>query len=95
MTPLAPPSAGAHIGNMGSEREDAVRRALDLFPGSLRALGREAGLSYRLLGMIRDGDRSATPEVVRALADALDRLGDRHRDAARVLRGSLDDGGGQ
>lgn len=89
---LAPSSLRTHIGNMSNEREDAVRRALELFPGSLRALGREAGVSYRLLGMIRDGDRSATPQTVEVLAGALEQLRDRHDEAARVLRNSLQKG---
>ena len=79
----------SHIGNMSPEQEDAVRRALELFPGSLRALGREAGVSYRLLGMIRDGQRTATTETVEALADAFERLRDRHDEGARILRESL------
>ena len=73
------------------EQEDAVRRALELFSGSLRALGREAGVSYRLLGMIRDGQRTATRATVEALAEAFERLRDRHDEAARVLRESLNE----
>lgn len=88
---LAPASSRTHSGDMSMEREDAVRRALKLYPGSLRSLGREAGLSYRLLGKIRDGDRSATPRTVEALAGALERLRDRHDEAANVLRDSLQD----
>ncbi|MBI4540276.1 MAG: hypothetical protein HY704_12295 [Gemmatimonadetes bacterium] len=43
-------------------------------------------MSHRLLMLIRDGERTATPRVVAALADALERLAGRHAEAARVLR---------
>jgi hypothetical protein len=66
-----------------------VGEAAVIAPESLRALANEAGVSARLLAMIRDGQRSATPRVVAALADALERLGKRNTDAARVLRESL------
>jgi hypothetical protein len=69
--------------------EDAVRRALELAPGSIRALAQEAGISPRLLRMIRDGERTATPRVVAALASACDRMADHSAAAARVLRESL------
>jgi len=86
---LAPQASCAHHGNMSPEREDAVREALAIYPGSLRALAREAGISYRLIGMIRSGERSATPTTVEALAGAFERLRDRHADAARILRHTL------
>jgi uncharacterized protein HemY len=70
-------------------REDAIRRAMDLFPGSILALGREAGVSSRLLRMIRDGERPATPRVTAYVAAALERLGERHDEAARILRDAL------
>ena len=71
-------------------REDAVRRALELFPDSTLALGREAGVSGRLLRMIRDGERSATPRVTEAVAEAMERLAGRHSEAARILRDALE-----
>lgn len=74
---------------MDGNLEDAVRAALELAPGSLRALAREAGLSEALLRRIRDGTRTATPETVGKVAGALERLRDRHDEAARVLRDSL------
>ena len=76
---------------MSPKREDAVRRALELYPDSIRALAREAGVSYRLLGKIKDGSRSATPATVEALVGALERLRDRHDEAARVLRESFNE----
>ncbi len=69
--------------------ENAVRRALELHPGSLRALAREAGLSHRLLVLIRGGERRATPATVEALAGALERMAGAQAEAARVLRDSL------
>lgn len=80
---------------MDGVREDAVRRASELAPGSVRALADEAGVSEGLLRFIRDGQRSATPAVVEALAAALERLSERHADAARILRDSLREGGEQ
>ena len=79
---------------MEQRREDAVRRALELYPGSLRALAREAGLSHRLLGYIRDGERSATAETLEALIGAFERLTQRHAEGARILRKSLEATGG-
>ena len=67
-----------------------VRRfAWTLSPSSTLALATEAGVSDRLLRMIRDGERSATPAVVEAVAGAMERLGARHGDVARVLRQAL------
>ena len=66
-----------------------MRRAMELFPGSVLALAREAGVSGRLLRMIRAGERSATTSTTRAVADALERLGDRHEKAACILRDAL------
>lgn len=71
---------------MTPEMEDAVRRALDDAPASLRAIAREAGVSQALLTMIRSGRRAATAETVEAVATALERLSERHAEAARVLR---------
>ena len=74
---------------MSPEMEDAVRRAMRASPTSDRTLAHESGISPALLSMIRTGERSATPAVVTALADALDRLAGRHADAARILRHAL------
>ena len=77
-----------------AKREDAIRRALELFPSSILALAREAGVSGRLLGMIRDGERSATVAVTEAVATAIEGLGARHAEAARILRDALENSGG-
>lgn len=75
--------------HMTPEREDAVRRALDLAPGSLRALAEEAGVSEALLRAVRDGQRRATQATVEALAGALERLAGRNAQAAATLRDTL------
>jgi transcriptional regulator with XRE-family HTH domain len=72
-----------------SQLEEAVRRALDEIPGSLRALAREAGVSHSLLVRIRIGDRAATREVAEALANALGRWAGRCSSAEGLLRDSL------
>ena len=66
-----------------------MRRAMELFPGSVLSLAREAGVSGRLLRMIRDGERSATTATTEVVAGALERLGARHEKAARILRDAL------
>lgn len=62
-----------------------VREALDRAPCSVRALALEAGVSPRLLRMIRDGDRRLTRETRDALAGALRDREDRCRAAAEAL----------
>ena len=91
MKVLALPLVREYYIHMSPEMEDAVRRALEAAPSSDRALAREAGISPALLSMIRSGERAATPDVVAALADGLDRLSARHVDAARVLWDALQD----
>lgn len=76
---------------MTPEREDAVRRALDMASGSLRALADEANVSEGLLRHIRDGRRRATPAVVTAVAEALDRRAARAAEAAALLRATLNE----
>lgn len=53
------------------ETEAVLRKALDATPGSIRALAEEAGVSERLLRMIRDGDRRLTSDVRAKLVVAL------------------------
>lgn len=86
---MARPATGAYHAHMTPEREDAVRRALELAPGSLRALAEEAGVSEALLRAVRDGQRRATRTTVEALAGALERLADRSGQAAATLRDTL------
>lgn len=77
---------------MTKDAEDAVRHTLKAYPGSIRTLAREAGVSDTLLRLIRDGKRTATQETVEALAGAMERLADRHAEAARILRDALRSG---
>lgn len=79
----------AYYAHMTPEREDAVRRALTLAPGSLRALAEEARLSEALLRAVRDGQRRATRATVEALVGALERLAARNAEAAAALRDTL------
>lgn len=71
--------------------EDAVRQAMEAWPGSIHGLARAAGVSEGLLRFIRDGERSATPATLKALAEALSHSADRQSEAARILRESLTD----
>lgn len=83
-----------HIEDM-SERDEAVRRAVDHWPGSIRALAQEAGISDRLLRMIYEGKRSATPATVRGLAAALERFGRRVEEARNALEVTDPESGGE
>jgi hypothetical protein len=58
-------------------------------PGSLRALGRAAGVPHSTLSKIKAGTLNASPEVARALAGALDHWTTQSRTAARRLRAAL------
>lgn len=73
---------------MGIE-EDAVRQALESFPGSIRTLASAAGVSEGLLRAIRDGRRTATPRVVGMIAAALEAMAEVQANAASILRNSL------
>jgi len=72
-----------------SQLEEAIRRALAEVPGSLRAVARETGVAHSTLVRILNGERSATPEVVEALADALGRWAEQCSSAEGLLRDSL------
>ena len=93
MTPLRTGRYSPNISDMIS-REDALRWALELAPGSLLSIADEAGYSEKLLRLIRAGKRSATPAVTRAVAEALERLSDRYSESARILRNALTEEGG-
>lgn len=70
MPVLASPPLCPHYSDMG-EPKAVLRKVLDAIPTSLRALAHEAGVSEKLLRMIRDGDRRLTPEVRAQLVEAL------------------------
>jgi len=72
-----------------SKSEEAVLRAIADAPGSLRALSREAGVPHSTLVRIKKGQRGATPEVAKRLADALERWAGSCSSGADLLRGSL------
>jgi len=62
-----------------------ICKVLEGLPVSRRVLAREAGISPSLLSHICSGKRAATAGVLRALAAALDGLGDRCEAAAKEL----------
>lgn len=68
---------------------DAVRQAIRCSPGSLRALARASGVDVATLSRILSGQRVATPEVARKLADALERWSRETKEAARRIRRSF------
>ena len=70
-----------------------MKQVLKHAPGSLLSIANEAGVSEKLLRLIRDGKRSATPAVTEAVAQALEDLGDRYSESASVLRRALQEGG--
>lgn len=85
-------SAGVDTAPVGPQVEDAMsdpraalRQALEATPTSIRALAREAGVSHRLLRLVRDGERRLTPETRDAVADALRRWAEDCRGGAEAL----------
>ena len=64
---------------------EKVAQALKAWPGSLRALAREAGVSHVTLLRLRAGDRPSAETTTR-LARALKQAGRRCQDAAKILR---------
>ena len=86
---LAIPSLCVYFEYMNTSREDAIRKALELNPGSLRHLAIEAGVSPALLRFIQAGERTATAPTVEKVADALERWTERTSEAARILREAL------
>ena len=73
-------------------QEDAVREALKAFPGSIRALARESGVSEVLLRQIRDGERRATTRTLGFIAYAMEHMGMRQIEAARILKDAMKGG---
>jgi transcriptional regulator with XRE-family HTH domain len=69
--------------------KEAVAKALERSPGSLRALAQEAGLSRSTLSRIQSGERVPNLAEVRALAEALARWEARCWEAERLLRKAL------
>jgi hypothetical protein len=71
-------------------REDALISAIEEAPVSVRSLAAEAGISEKLLRLIKAGERAATVRTIEAVTGALERLGDRHHAAARILQSTLE-----
>ena len=69
--------------------EEALLKALDQAPGSLRAIAREAGVPHSTLVRIKRGERGATVDVAGSVAEALRRWADRCSSAEGLLRDSL------
>ena len=74
---------------MTQDLANAVRAALEQAPCSDRQLALDAGVPPSTISRIRSGERGATPEVARSLADALALWGGRGREAERALRDAL------
>ena len=70
---------------------ETVRLVLDEYPGSQRALAREAGLNHATLIHIRNGDHEATPRVALGLASAFRRCCERCKEAEALLSDALGD----
>jgi transcriptional regulator with XRE-family HTH domain len=75
---------------MSDQLAEAVRKALTGLPGSDRALAIEAGVSQATIWRIRHGERGVSDDVVEAIADALERWGDRCGVAEQLLREALE-----
>ncbi|MFH1763310.1 MAG: hypothetical protein ABIF09_03870 [Gemmatimonadota bacterium] len=85
---LAPTSICADDAHMGIQ-EDAVRTALESYPGSIRSLAAASGVSEALIRAIRDGERTATTRTLGKIADAMSEMAERQADAARILRDAI------
>lgn len=64
-----------------------ITRALEAWPGSVRGLAREAGVSHVTILRMRDGE-APSPETAARLARALEQTGRRCQQAAKALRGA-------
>lgn len=93
MSPLAPPVVCPHITDM-SDGQTVLRNVLDANPASTRTLAQEAGVSEKLLRLVRDGERRLTPQVRAALVDVLRRWERELRQAADGLEAADLEAGG-
>lgn len=76
---------------MNETLAEVVRKLLDRVPCSDRALAQEAGVPQSTISRVRTGERGCTPEVARALADALARWSKACESAEDDLRRALRD----
>lgn len=72
-----------------SELSEAVKAAVELAPGSLRALARAADVPHSTLVHIVHGKREATPELARKVATALEAWSATCGETADRIRQSL------
>jgi DNA-binding LacI/PurR family transcriptional regulator len=68
---------------------NAICRAVDVWPGSLRSLARAAGVAHSTLVRVRKGKFEGSDEVGVKVAVALEQAGAKCRHAAGQLRRSL------
>jgi len=85
---LAVHSLRAYFAHMGT-KEDAVRKALELYPGSIRSLAAASGVSEALIRGIRDGERNATTRTLGLIAYAMEVMGKNQLDGAGILRDAI------
>ncbi len=68
------------------EVTDAVRKAIDAAPCSMRRLAEAAGVDHAALVRIRSGERTATRDVAVRVAAALEAWASDCRESARTIR---------
>lgn len=73
------------------ELREAIRGAVDLFPGSLREIARRAEVDPSHVARILRGEREATVNVARRLMQVLQETAAESGRAAEILRRTLKD----
>jgi len=86
VTPCAVPGSVVPFWYHMDRLTAAVARAIEAAPGTLRALGRAAGLSHVQLLRLTRGERTATPDVAGRIAKALEAWGAECARAAAGIR---------
>lgn len=74
---------------MTKKQQEAISRALEAYPGTLRGLAREAGVDHSLLVRIRSGERAPTADTVHALLSAFAKCRARCEEAEAALHAAL------
>jgi len=72
--------------------QQAIRRAIELAPGTIRELGRNAGIDQSWLIRIRQGEKSPSDVQMEKVFMALADYADRSARAAQIIREALDGG---
>lgn len=75
---------------MTKKQQEAISRALEAYPGTLRGLAREAGLDHSVLVRIRSGERAPTADTVHGLLSAFGKCRARCEEAEAALRAALE-----